>query len=424
MDILKAHAILSEYKVDLTLNRRPAFIVKMAEAIKILQKNNLSPLFPYFKRNKNSIVSIVYQCDCGNTAESHVSNFAQKKVFACKKCNAGKINTITKRIPIKTIESLLQKKGFSVIKVHNYNGELSGSLWEIACKHNHSFNRSGNNIKNIKYCPVCFTESVAENLVRDLIEIHFNKKFPSVRPDFLKSRFSQKNLELDMYNHEMKLAFEYNGIQHYEPIYGEQRLQVSLRNDQEKIQLCQQQGVTLITLKYAKNHSSDKYLFLKEIVQKLNAVNIHISETTFEQVLHKKETFENKSLAKIETLLKKNNKKIISHSQVDNKVTFECLSCQTINTVSIPVVMKLKNYPRNTCATCCVRQSSIKSEIRHNKIIKACCQQFGFHFLDILKNKSHHVVGFRYKDNHNNIQLFGSKKYRKYINENRDLFEL
>lgn len=421
MDILKAHAILSKYQIDLSLNR-PAFIVKMAEAIKILEKNNLPLLSPYFKRNKNSIVSIVYQCDCGNTAESHVSNFAQKKVFACKKCNAGKINAITKRIPLKTIESFLHKKGFSVIKVDNYNGELSGSQWQLACKHNHSFNRSGNNIKNIKYCPVCFTESVAENLVRDLIEIHFNKKFPSVRPDFLKSRFSQKNLELDMYNHEMKLAFEYNGIQHYEPIYGEERLQVSLRNDQEKIQLCQQQGVDLIVIKYANNHSSDKSLFLKEIVEKLKTVNIYISETTFEQVLNKKETFENKSLARIETLLKTNNKKLISHSQSDNRVTFECLSCHSTNMVSVPVIMKLKNYPRNTCATCCVRQSTVQSEIRHNNIINTCCQQFGYHFIDILKNKSQHVIGFRYNDNQNNIKLFGSKKYRKYINENRDLF--
>lgn len=54
-----------------------------------------------------------------------------------------------------------------------------------------------------------------EKKCRDIVERIFNAPFPSARPDFLKNKFTNKNLELDMYNSHLKLSIEYMGTQHY-----------------------------------------------------------------------------------------------------------------------------------------------------------------------------------------------------------------
>jgi hypothetical protein len=58
-------------------------------------------------------------------------------------------------------------------------------------------------------------ENKTENKCRNIIEKIYGKSFPSIRPDFLKNPKTGKNLELDCYNAELKIALEYNGVQHY-----------------------------------------------------------------------------------------------------------------------------------------------------------------------------------------------------------------
>ena len=53
-----------------------------------------------------------------------------------------------------------------------------------------------------------------ETRCREYLEKFFNKPFPTIRPDWLKYPKTNKNLELDMYNAELKLACEYDGVQH------------------------------------------------------------------------------------------------------------------------------------------------------------------------------------------------------------------
>lgn len=64
------------------------------------------------------------------------------------------------------------------------------------------------------------------------VEIHFNRK------DAIRG-------ELDIYFPELKLAFELNGIFHYEPIFGEERLNKCQSNDERKFQACIENGIEL-----------------------------------------------------------------------------------------------------------------------------------------------------------------------------------
>ena len=48
-----------------------------------------------------------------------------------------------------------------------------------------------------------------------------------------------------MYIPSLKLAFEIQGIFHYEPIFGQEKLDQIQKNDKDKIKKCLEQGITL-----------------------------------------------------------------------------------------------------------------------------------------------------------------------------------
>jgi hypothetical protein len=73
------------------------------------------------------------------------------------------------------------------------------------------------------------------------------------------------NSELDIYVPSLKLAFELNGIFHYEPIYGKEKLAQIQNNDQRKFQACLEHNIELVIIdssqfKYFKQGNADKYL--------------------------------------------------------------------------------------------------------------------------------------------------------------------
>jgi hypothetical protein len=59
-------------------------------------------------------------------------------------------------------------------------------------------------------------------------------------------------LELDIVIKELNLAIEYNGIIHYQPIYGDTLLERTKRRDELKSDLCSALGIRLITVKESK----------------------------------------------------------------------------------------------------------------------------------------------------------------------------
>jgi hypothetical protein len=78
--------------------------------------------------------------------------------------------------------------------------------------------------------------------------------FVSTRPDWLINPETGRKLELDCYNDELKIAVEYNGEQHYKwPNFTNQTYQEfinQVRRDTLKVNLCDRNGVYLISVPY------------------------------------------------------------------------------------------------------------------------------------------------------------------------------
>jgi hypothetical protein len=109
--------------------------------------------------------------------------------------------------------------------------------------------------------------SKSEGKIRQILEHYFNKPFDKARPDFLRNPVTGNNfnLELDCYNPQLKLAVEYNGIQHYKytPFFHRNKeafLNQKYRDDMKR-RICREYGVTLIEVPYTvKYENLEKYM--------------------------------------------------------------------------------------------------------------------------------------------------------------------
>lgn len=110
-------------------------------------------------------------------------------------------------------------------------------------------------------------DSKGETECRRVLETLFEKPFPKIRPDMLRNPITEgeNNLELDCYNDDLKLAVEYNGIQHYKYVPYFHKTKDSFHNqkyrDYVKRDLCKKNGIVLIEVPYTvKVEDIDGYL--------------------------------------------------------------------------------------------------------------------------------------------------------------------
>lgn len=104
---------------------------------------------------------------------------------------------------------------------------------------------------------------------RSKLEIWIEKQLINLYPN-LNIHFNRKDAigsELDIYIPSLKLAFELNGIFHYEPIHGAEKLSQIQNNDKNKFQKCQENKISLhildtSSLKIFKEDRAKKYLEL------------------------------------------------------------------------------------------------------------------------------------------------------------------
>jgi hypothetical protein len=98
------------------------------------------------------------------------------------------------------------------------------------------------------------SNSSTEDQCRRMIESIFNNTFTKVRPPWLRNPVTNRCLELDMYNEDLKLAFEYDGAQHkhFTPHFHGCRDHFEYRKllDTLKTQLCEDAGVLLVRIPY------------------------------------------------------------------------------------------------------------------------------------------------------------------------------
>ena len=169
------------------------------------------------------------------------NEFIENKVFkTCNSCRK-KQNAKNTKLTIKECQEFAKTKNGKCLSTEYKNSKAKMS-WQ--CSEKHTWITTFNSIKNGTWCPRCVGYR-SEELCRTIFQNHLCESFPNVRPEFL------EGLELDGYNESLNIAFEYNGIQHYE--YNDhfhrgdpENFEKQKERDLKKYAICREKKILLL----------------------------------------------------------------------------------------------------------------------------------------------------------------------------------
>lgn len=131
------------------------------------------------------------------------------------------------------------------------------------CEFGHEWNNTYSHVARGQWCPYCRKKS--ESLCRRVFEAIFKCLFPSNR-NMIRNPETESFLELDGFNAILKLAFEYNGLQHYEFIphfhRDSEALERQQYRDRLKHEYCALNDITLITIPHTYTHYKPRELVM------------------------------------------------------------------------------------------------------------------------------------------------------------------
>jgi hypothetical protein len=203
---------------------------------------------------ENCLTKMEWKCESGHTWKAKFIKILKGQW--CQKCKGKAKHTL------KDCQELAEKKEGKCLS-EEYINNATKLIWE--CKFKHQWQAKFTDIKyNNSWCPHC-NDLIYEPKVRQIFEKIFNKSFPKTRPKWLKNDKTNYTLELDGYNQELNLAFEYNGEFHYGEIKGlVTSLEEQQYRDRIKIKLCMEKGVDLIIVPYTEKNNLEEFI-IKEL---------------------------------------------------------------------------------------------------------------------------------------------------------------
>ena len=116
-------------------------------------------------------------------------------------------------------------------------------------------------------------DSKGEIECRRVLQYLFKRPFDKARPDFLRNPVTggSFNLELDCFDPDLRIAVEYNGVQHYKYVPYFHRTNDAFLNqkyrDEMKRQKCKENGVLLIEVPYSVKLEDIKGFIEKELTR-------------------------------------------------------------------------------------------------------------------------------------------------------------
>lgn len=189
----------------------------------------------------NVETDLLWKCDvCKTEWKARPDNI--KTGTWCPKC-AG-----TKKKTLEDIKELAKIRGGKCLSEEYINCEQN-ILWECgAC--GRTWKATPNNVRRGTWCPYC--HRIGEESCRKIFESIFKVPFPKIRPSWMRNGLTGRKLELDGFNEKLNIAFEYNGLQHYElvkPFHSSMDdLKKGMARDQLKKKFCEEKGIILFVI--------------------------------------------------------------------------------------------------------------------------------------------------------------------------------
>jgi len=127
----------------------------------------------------------------------------------------------------------------------NYTNANTKLQWQCG-KCDGVWEATPSNIQQGKWCPYCLYKK--EQKFREVMEEYFDAEFPRKRPKWLLNE-NNNRIELDGYNEELGVAFEYQGGQHFNENHYFNKsgnFDKTKRHDKIKKEVCEKRGIILL----------------------------------------------------------------------------------------------------------------------------------------------------------------------------------
>jgi hypothetical protein len=145
-------------------------------------------------------------------------------------------------------------------------------IWKCSNKNHPTWNAVYSITQNGSWCPHCAVYYYKEEKIRNLLEYLLEDKLPKVRPDWNINPKTKRALELDGYSEKLKIAFEFQGEQHYKPgIFNksDESFENIKYRDEVKKQNCINHNVKLIIIddKFPLSRRKEIFEYILEVLR-------------------------------------------------------------------------------------------------------------------------------------------------------------
>lgn len=197
---------------------------------------------------------------CASGHEWRTKSAVIKRGYWCPEC-AGQ-----GRLTMEKLHATAASRGGMCLATE-FKDNLSVVRWK--CAEGHEWDAKVADIRQGSWCHTCKT-GVSERMVRAILEGITGATCPKAHPEWLTNN-DGKQMELDGFSEELRLAFEYQGMQHYKMLKHLRdtpaRFLKRIIDDAAKRRLCASSGVTLIEVPHWIKPKA-RHPFILEIVQK------------------------------------------------------------------------------------------------------------------------------------------------------------
>ena len=268
--------------------------------------------------------------------------------------------------------------------------------YQVLCSLGHDFSISLSKMNQGQWCSICSKGSKSEELVRTTMEQIFGVPFKRIRPSWLRGS-KGSNLELDGYNDKLKIAFEYQGKQHYEraKYLEDHDLKRVIENDKFKAKVCASRGISLFIFSYKQDYRDFPSLAVKQ------AKDFGILPVDFalaKPVDFNRAYIREDRISELRSRARQRDIEVLSSKWLGTTAIYKvkCLKCKNSYEVSGTAFMGRKI---NRCRFCVLRQNFNKSTLSIQEA-QAYADKFKGILVSTTYKNMHTPLDWKCKENH------------------------
>jgi len=263
---------------------------------------------------KDSQAKLLWQCGNGHQWQAAPANITRGQW--CPQCSGNIAKTISE------IKEFAKNKGGECLST-SYKNRSTKLEWKCAVGHTW-IAPAFQVVYDGTWCPIC-SSKISERICRTIFEQIFKCKFPSVWPNWLRNSRGNK-MQLDGYCEQLKIAFEFQGPQHYKTnslfTPSTETLKQRLADDTLKEKLCREQNIILVNIDW----TPKKQIQLSDVIEACKKFGVQLPKGADKIEVDLKDVHSPNRLREAQMLAKEHNGKCVSTKfiAVKQPLIWEC----------------------------------------------------------------------------------------------------